>query len=56
MLCAHLCSGQFMIDGNCNAFSYDSASKSCNLAKLTYLEDPDAGDTSQVIRSFCHKE
>ena len=48
LLCAHLCSGQFMLDGNCNAFSYDSSSTICKLANLTYLEDPRPGFISQV--------
>ena len=48
LLCAHLCSGQFMLDDNCNAFSYDSSSAICKLANLTYLEDPSPGAISQV--------
>ena len=48
LTCAHLCSRQFVLDGNCNAFSYDSTSTICKLANLTYLEDPSPGALSVV--------
>ena len=31
--------------GDCNAFRYLEASGSCDLAKLTFLEDPNVGKT-----------
>ena len=48
LLCTHLCSGQFKLDDNCNAFSFDSASSLCKLANLTYLEDPSPDASSEV--------
>ena len=46
--CAHLCSGKFQSNGDCNAFSYDSKSQVCKLANLTFLEDPKPENSAQV--------
>ena len=43
LICAGYCQFQQSKTGECNAFKYDSSTKECDLAVLTFLEDPAPG-------------
>ena len=38
----------FLYSNDCNAYKYHPANRSCELAKLTYLEDGDGGEVNNV--------
>ena len=49
LACAHKCLYWEEKSGLCNSYHYDSSSGTCQLAKLTFLEDPGPGETSLAI-------
>ena len=46
LACASMCQYREAKSGNCNAFKFKNQSLSCEMAELSFLEDPGVG---QVI-------
>ena len=46
LACASMCQHREAKSGNCNAFKFKNQSLSCEMAELSFLEDPGVG---QVI-------
>ena len=44
--CASKCQLSEETEGECNAFKFNDDTGSCQLAKLTFLEDPNVGETA----------
>ena len=47
--CAHSCHYWETLEGTCNTYNYEETSRTCNLAKLTFLEDPAPGEAWLAI-------
>ena len=47
--CAAMCQYRESKSGNCNAFKFNNQSRSCEMAELTFLEDPGVGESPSVV-------
>ena len=47
--CAHRCLYWETVEKLCNSFHYEASTETCQLASLTFLEDPRPGETSLAI-------
>ena len=47
--CAHRCLYWQSVEKICNSFHYDANTAACQLATLTFLEDPSPGETSLAV-------
>ena len=47
--CAAQCQDREARSGNCNAFKFSNETLSCEMAELSFLEDPGAGETAEVV-------